>query len=109
MADDPNRYAEVPGGHLFLKPGQVPDQPYTETIAKNRAAKDRELLDSMQATEATVLSTVDGLRIIAESARSEARDAADTVATLGVTVTRTEVGRNYVMDPLFKGNGWTAR
>ena len=49
MADDPNRYAEVPGGHLYLKAGQVPDQPYTETIAKNRASKDRELLDSMQA------------------------------------------------------------
>lgn len=49
MADDPNRYAEVPGGHLYLKVGQVPDQPYTETIAKNRASKDRELIDSVQA------------------------------------------------------------
>ena len=61
MADDPNRYAEVPGGNLFLKPGQVPDQPYTETIAKNRAAKDRELLDSMQAMEAATLGAVANL------------------------------------------------
>ena len=37
------------------------------------------------------------------------KDAADALTSLGVTRTRTEVGRNHVMDPLFKGNGWTSR
>ena len=36
-------------------------------------------------------------------------DARTSVAleSINITTTRTEVGRNHVMDPLFKGNGWS--
>lgn len=64
MADDPNRYDEVPGGHLYLKAGQVPDQPYTETIAKNRASKDRELLDSLDGALVTIRDEMDALAVL---------------------------------------------
>ena len=43
----------------------------------------------------------------AEAAAARVGGAAEALTSLGVTVTRTEVGRNEVMDPLFKGNGWT--
>lgn len=79
MADDPNRYAEVPGGHLYLKAGQVPDQPYTETIAKNRASKDRELLDSMQEAVRQIMSgapTTEAAKVEADRAENAAAHAA---------------------------------
>lgn len=99
MADDPKRYDEVPGGHLYLKAGQVPDQPYTETIAKNRAAKDRELLDSMQATEAAALGAVADLEAKWTTSHVERSTSGRLVfaqSTGTVPVTRTSTGRLVV-------------
>ena len=45
----------------------------------------------------------------AGAALDEARRTSDALESLNVTVTRAEVARNHVMDPLFKGNGWTGR
>lgn len=47
------------------------------------------------------------VRAVSESALSEARDASKMIAEVGATITRTEIARNEVYDPLFKGNGWS--
>ena len=58
---------------------------------------------------AEVRATAQAAQSAADSTLAEARRSADALESLNVTVTRTEVGRNEVMDPLFKGNGWTSR
>ena len=57
---------------------------------------------------------LESVKAIAESAQTtsasaleETRRVATELESLGVTSTTTELARNYVMDPLFKGNGWT--
>ena len=57
---------------------------------------------------------IKAIRDLAESAQTastatleETRRVATELESLGVTSTTTELARNYVMDPLFKGNGWT--
>lgn len=54
-----------------------------------------------------VRATAEAAQSSADSTLAEARRSADALESLNVTVTRTEVARNEVMDPLFKGNGWT--
>ena len=73
------------------------------------AATALERADQTESTARDAIARADAVAVklpAMEAAAETAAEAAGAVASLGVTVTRAEVGRNEVRDPLFKGNGW---
>lgn len=85
-----------------------------EAIHRQLAGQSAATADALKSkADVTALNAVrdvaQAAQVAADGSLSESRRAADALTSLGVTVTRTEIGRNHVMDPLFKGNGWTSR
>lgn len=107
---------DLPGGELYEENG---GSYANEVTARRHEAIHRQLAGQSAATadalntkaDVTALDavrdTAQAAQVAADDSLSQSRRAADALTSLGVTVTRTEVARNHVMDPLFKGNGWT--